>query len=131
MTEDRITLKMSVEDVLIAMSGGNPGALTVCMDLMKSTPQVDPGNMLGGLGAIMSLDTLRIYEERIWMLYKDVCGEDIGKVIALLRAWQLGIAPVSKESLAHAIDNYGAGIVVDLVVAAVKARLPEFSPQVA
>jgi len=92
-------------DVVTKMSEGNPGALRVIMELYKETPTIDPQNLLGGLGPILDLDTLGIYGPRIWMLYKDVCGEDVAKTNWMLRAWQLGV--ISEDELNKRIDNYG------------------------
>jgi hypothetical protein len=76
------------------------------------------------------LDTLGIYEHRIWGLYKDVCDCHLGKMIAVLRANQLGqLAGVNAHALNHAIDNYGDGIDLNAVVEAVKSRLPNFNPE--
>jgi len=120
----KIELTDSIEDVVIKMSDGNPGAATVCIQLLTEGAATDPYNWLGGLGVIMSLDTLGLYGPKIWMLFKDVCGEDIVKTIAMLRAWQLGF--VSKEKLLHAINSYGDGVDVDGLLEQVKERLPEF-----
>jgi len=126
MPNARIRLEMSIPDVLYALSEGNPGALTVCLGMLKDGEAIDPDAALGSLSPVLMLDTLGIYGPRIWMLYKNVCGQDIGKTIALLRAWQLGLAGVSRQGLDHAIDNYGAGIEVDAVVEQVKTQLPNF-----
>jgi len=120
----RITLEMTAKDVLIAMGGGNPGALAVCMDIMKEEAEIDPQG-LGGLGAILTMDTLGVYEHRIWMLYKDVCGENLEKMFGVLRASQLGF--VSAVILNKAIDNRGEGIDVDDLFSKVKERLSEFA----
>jgi hypothetical protein len=92
-------------DVMLKMSEGNPGAVTVLIELYDKTPEIDPMSALDGLGAIMWLDTFGIYGSRIWMLYKDVCGQDIAKTNWMLRACQLGI--ISETELNHRIDNYG------------------------
>lgn len=128
MANERIRLEMSVLDVPKAMGGGNPGALTVCMQLLRNGERVDPDAFGGGLSSILMLDTLKIYESRIWMLYKDVCGQHLGKMIAVLRAHQLGkLAGVDTKTLNHAIDHYGDGIDLDAVVKAVQSRLPNFN----
>lgn len=92
-------------DVFVNMSDGNPGAVTVLMELYDKTPEIDPLSALGGLGAIMWLDTFGIYGPRIWMLYKDVCGQDIAKTNWMIRACQLGV--ISEQEFNHRIDNYG------------------------
>jgi len=125
----RITsLNMTGTDILIAMADGNPGAITACMTLMEDAERVDPDSVLGAMSPIFALDTLGIYGSRIWMLYKDVCKQDTARVLALLRAHQLGqIAGVTSRALNHAIDNRGDGIDVDAALAAVKQRLPAFN----
>jgi len=121
---ERIELTDSITDVISKMSDGNPGAITVCIRLLNETEKVDPDSALRGLGAILSLDTFNIHGSRIWMLFKDVCKEDIVKTIAILRACQLGFLKVAL--LNHAIDNYGNGIDIESLHKQVKARLPNF-----
>ena len=106
------------------MSGGNPGAATVCMKLLEDGGRIDPDAALEGYAKIFELDTLGIYASRIWMLYKDVCSEDVVKMCAVLRAYQLGL--ITEYNVDHAIDNRGAGIDVDALLAQVKGRLPAF-----
>lgn len=120
----RITLEMTAKDVIVAMGGGVPGALTVCMSIMEEGSKIDPQNLMGGLGALLNMDTLGVYEHRIWMFYKDVCGENLEKMLGMLRANQLGF--VSAEILNNAIDNRGQGIDVNDLFDKVKERLPEF-----
>jgi hypothetical protein len=130
MANERINLSMSLKDVVLAMGGGNPGALTACMQLVRYGEVVDPDAFGGGLSSLLLLDTLGIYEERIYMLWNDVCNRDIGKMVAVLRANQLGqLAGVDKKAITHAIDNRGDGIDIDAVVEAVKNRLPRFAPE--
>ena len=125
MSEVRINLTMSVQDSLIVMCGGNPGALTVCVGLIKEAGNIDPDSALGGLGKILSLDSLHIYEERIWMLFKDVCKQDLRVMVGVMRAWQLGFT--TREALNHAIDNYGEGLDLPGLMTQVEEALPSFA----
>ena len=125
--ETRGELTDTVPDVVLKMTGGNPGALRVCMEVMQEGEKIDPDSALGGLGTLLTLDTCKIYEHRIWMLYKDVCSEDLVKMFAVMRSWQLGF--LSQDKLDHAIDNYGDGIDVDELEQQVRARLPAFGKQ--
>ena len=109
---------------LMKLTEGNPGALRVCMEMMELSPKVDPSSFLGPIAPLLSLDTMGIYESRIWMLYKDVCKQDTLAALACLRWVQLGLG--SSGALNHAIDNYGDGIEVSKVVADVMMRLPDF-----
>lgn len=126
----RIKLDMTGIDMMVAMSGGNPGALNVCMELLEKTPVIDPQSALMGFGPIFGMDTLGIYEERIWMLYQDVCSENVSATIAVLRGYQMGqLGGATERAINHAIDNYGDGLNVPLVLAEVMEALPEFTPE--
>ena len=120
----RIEMSDSLQSTMFKMSDGNPGALSVCMDIMEHGGRIDPDNALGAIGTILSLDTVNVYGPRIWMLYKDVCGENLSKMIGLIRANQLLI--VDRSTLDHAIDNRGDGIDVDDLGRQVKRRLSGF-----
>jgi hypothetical protein len=112
------------KDCIIKMSEGAIGAMNVCMQLLDKGGTIDPDAWAGGFGNLLFLDALNIYGTRIWMLFKDVCGQDLVKTVAMLRAYQCGY--VTRGQLDHAIDNHGEGIVVDALLAQVKERLPNF-----
>ena len=124
MSDERIKLHMTMPDMFYAMSEGNPGALMVCMQMFKDGEAIDPHSFAGGLSPILSMDTHRIYGADIWMLYKDVCGEDLTKTLAVLRAVQLGI--ISEGDLRGAIANRDHALDPDQLLAAVQERLPRF-----
>ena len=121
---NKIGLTDTAEDMMVKMSEGNPGALSVCMQLLTETANIDPDAALGGLSSILMLDTLGIYGPEIWMLYKDVCGEDIADTITVLRGYQLGF--ITHHQLNHAIQNGGDGLDVNDVLKQVKDKLPLF-----
>jgi hypothetical protein len=120
----RIKLEMTMMDTLIAMGEGNPGGLTVLMELLDKGDKIDPDSALGGFANVLDLDTLGIYGSRIWMLYKDVCGQDLVKTIGVLRAWQLGFVDVG--TLNYGIDHFGAGLDLDGLLTLVREQLPKF-----
>lgn len=125
----RIGFVAAEREILCAMSGGYPGALKICMELLENGGKVDPDNVLGGgVAALHTLDAVGIYEDRICALY-ECCGNHLGKMIAVLRAYQLGrLAGVNAEILHYAISNNKKLPNLDLVVQAVKSRLPNFNP---
>ncbi len=125
-SKERIKLEDSMEDAIWKMSKGNPGAMTVCLNLLKEGASIDPENAFAGLGLIMFMDSFGIHEHRIWMLYKDVCGECLPTTVAMLRACQLGI--IQEGILHRAIDNYGEGLDIPQVIEQVKKKLPKFNP---
>jgi len=95
----------------------------VCMQIMGKGAKIDP-DAASPLLTLLSFDTLGIYGSRIWMLYKDVCKQDLTATLGMLRGWQLGF--ITKQQLIHAIDNYGDGLDVEAVLAQVRERLPDF-----
>lgn len=68
----KISLDMSVLDIVTEMSEGNPGALTVMMDLISKNPD-------SGVFTLLHLDDMNIRGSQIWVGYKDYAGEDIAK----------------------------------------------------
>jgi hypothetical protein len=120
----RIKLEDTVMSACIKMSDGNPGAISVMASMVRDGEKIDPDSFMGGFCNVLELDTLGIYGPRIWMLYKDVCGQDLRVTCAILRANQLGF--LSENKLQHAIDNYGEGIDVPALVSQVEERLPKF-----
>lgn len=121
--------KIQLEDNLLSMaskmSEGNPGALFVIMEIITHGSEIDPDcGPLGPIAPVLDLDMLEIYGPRIWMLYKDVCGENLRTMCAVLRAWQLGFT--TERAIKSAVDNYGEGIDVSALVAQVEDRLPNF-----
>lgn len=117
--------EMSLQDMIVEMSGGNPGAFTAIMHLVRTAESVDPDSALGPFSPILSLDTNEIYDGKIWGLYKDVCGEDPVKTHACLRAVQLGI--ISKHDLHKAIINREQQLNAGELVSIVQERLPNFA----
>jgi hypothetical protein len=130
--------KIKLEDDFITMftkmSEGNIGGLTVLMSLFKETPTIDPQSGLGGLGPILMMDDMGIYGSHIWILFKDICGENIHSMIALLRAHQLGF--VSEAQLKSAINTCEMGrrgnreplFDIPAIVAKVQEELVDFKP---
>lgn len=124
---ERIKLEMTIQEIFLALAEGNPGAISVCAQLIKDD-YTDPNNAFGGFGALLSLDARGIYGPRIWMFYKDFCKQSIPHMLACLRAYQLGqLAGVTEAALNHAIDNYGDGLDLDTIMMAVRRMLPRFN----
>lgn len=107
----------------MALSGGNPGALSVLMQSIDRHDAIDPDDWAGHVGLMIHLDSMGVYEERIWMFYKDLCSQNLSKMAAVARAWQLGI--ISLETLYGGIDKPWSfdWSILDNVM----ERLPNFS----
>lgn len=64
----------TVMDMLMVMSEGNPGAITVLSEMLKSDEAL-------GFFLILGLDDMNIRGTQVWIGYKDYCGQDINKFI--------------------------------------------------
>jgi len=71
---EKIGLMTTQKETMVMMSEGNPGALTVIMQIMKADP-------LEGFMTLLNLDDMNIRGPQIWLGYKRHCGEDIKKFI--------------------------------------------------
>lgn len=110
----RLTLDMSINDIIRAMDEGNPGAMNVCAQMIADGPD--------GFLTITRMDSAHIYGSGIWLLYKDVCSGNMEKMKLILLAEQWGI--ISNDTLRHAMDNRGQGIDWDAVTKAVEKGMP-------
>ena len=128
MHKERITIDMTIMDGIVAMVEGNPGAINACINLMETAEKIDPDAALGQIYPLFSLDSLGIYGSRIYMLWSDVCDRQPQKVLAILRAYQLGqLCGTTEAAIHYAIDNRGAGLDLDAIMTAVQTKLPKFN----
>lgn len=124
----KITLADNVMSAVIKMCEGNPGATTALMEIIKCSKQVDPDDFMGGLGKILALDTLEIYGTNIYVLWNDICDRNTSKMIAVLRANQLGfISDQILKDACHRQDRSGRKTIpVEELYSKVVERLPRF-----
>lgn len=72
---------MNMMDMMMVLSEGNPGALTILTKMMN-----DPRSIMD----ILLLDSLDIRGSKIWMLYSDSCDKNVGKFNRTLMALRSG-----------------------------------------
>jgi len=72
------------------MAEGNPGAISALMETIKEHDSIDHQAFMGGIGAILILDTWEIYGSDIYILFNDKCQRDVRKMLMIMRATQLG-----------------------------------------
>lgn len=125
----RIQLTDNVITMITKMSEGNPGSMNVLMEMLKpESKEIDPDNFMGGIGKVLSLDTLEIYGTDIYILHNDICDGNMVKTFAVLRAHQLGFlnGPLLKDAC-HRQDRSGKQMIdVDGLYNKVKEALPNF-----
>ena len=125
MVKLRLDLADNGSAIIMKMADGNPGAIGVMMDILKHAEEIDPDNILGCTGTLFSLDSYGIYGSDIWMLYKDICEQDLYSMLALLRAVQLGFCHVDELIAAIRNGEMQQGRLVELIFK-VQERLPNF-----
>ena len=108
----RLTITDTIKDVVVKMSDGNPGAITVMMSILKDGRDIDPYTEPGM--HLLNLDDLELYGSRIWLLYKDLCGQSLAATMGMLRAKQLG--HISREKLIGFIDAAEEGTLHEMTL---------------
>lgn len=126
----RIELADTPMSAMAKMAEGNPGAARAMTELYLRSPDVDPDCAWGGIGPLLSLDTMGLYGPRIWLLFNDVCTQDPVKVLTLLRAVQLGIITASNVLAAASERPSVATFDFKGLLAAVQKQLPKFASAV-
>lgn len=68
----KLNKNLNVDDLIFALSEGNPGALTFIMEMMNTNTKAVPN--------IIFFDTMEIYGAKLYMFWNDCCGRDQEKV---------------------------------------------------
>ena len=80
----------TLKDIYIKMSEGIVGALSVLLQIVKEGED--------GLLYVLALDSLGIRGSRLWVLYKNCCGQD-------LDLFKIVILNTNQESLDEMIES--------------------------
>lgn len=80
-----------LEQIMLRIAGGegrhNPGAVDVILQIMNDLDDVDKARQV-----FKALDRYEIYGSDLWIAYKDICGENIAKLMAKLESPSLSDA---------------------------------------
>jgi len=79
MKRDKISGSDDLQTIIVKMSEGNPGAMSVLMQMNQKKGPMAFMEML-------SLDDMNIRGPQIWLGYKDHCGEDIDKFFECIKS---------------------------------------------
>jgi hypothetical protein len=124
-SKNRLSLTDDPKSGIMKMCDGNPGGLNVLISLMTETGKIDPDSALGGWGCLFDLDEMGIYGSHIWILYKDVCGENLTNLVGLLRAYQLGF--IEERLIVDASYERNRSLPIDDLLKKVREQLPAFA----
>ena len=108
MANEKLTIDMTVYDMIYTMSEGNPGAMEVLMEMMSDTRLFMD---------ILLCDSLNIRGSKLYMLYNDCCGKNKDKFARTLKMLRSGIFSSeqiqSNFELVYALPFIDDNIVVD------------------
>jgi hypothetical protein len=90
----RIDSNMTTMDILMLISEGNPGAISVMMQIL----QKDKEDFGLGFINLLDLDDMNIRGEQIWVGYKDHCGENIDTFIDAIKNRDKGMIDTINKS---------------------------------
>lgn len=126
----RIDPHMSLKDIIVKMSDGNPGTLMALSSLAEVSASIDPDSAWAEFSACVNLDSIGIYGKDIWVLYKDICKGNPALVHACLRACQLGLFPeATLKDACSRQDRSGVALVpVKELYDLVRLKLANFDP---
>ena len=98
----KITFDMSLMDIMVTLSEGNPGAVTVLTEIVKVNPTF-------GIMELLHFDDMNMRGSQIWVAYKDYCGCDIEKLREAIKARDTEmIEVVNRECFPIVAQAYGA-----------------------
>ena len=96
----KINITGTVQEALVVMSRGNPGALTCMLQILQKKDWyggVEPFMM------ILLLDTMELYGADIYMLWSDCCAKDLNQMELVMRNFQMGL--LSLETIRENLDQ--------------------------
>jgi len=88
--ETRIKMGDTLTQTVMKMTDGNPGAAQAMIMMLNCNAKIDPESALGQFSGMVSLDSFGIFGTDIYVLWSDICGKDMPKMLAVLRSVQLG-----------------------------------------
>lgn len=120
-------------DMLSKFSEGNPGAAKILVQLIKRCHEVNTNknDIPMFIKILLTLDLLEIKGEKIWILFKHVCHQNIDAVIAVLFATTFEAKILPPDILLKAINDggYNSTLEVESIVKQVEEKFSLFTPK--
>lgn len=99
----KLELKDNLNDIIIKLSEGNPGAITVLFEIMKCKDN-DP---IEYLGIFLTIDTMELYGSHLYMLWNDCCDRNIKQTLDVIEAYRK--RKITNNDINERIKNVGYG----------------------
>ena len=87
----------TVQDSLVKLSEGNPGALTVLLTILQTRPQ--------DAFVLLHLDQMEMRGPSIWIGFKDHCKEDLETFCKLVQSRDDALIATVNANGGHAVKN--------------------------
>lgn len=98
----KINLKDTVQDVIVKLSEGNPGALTTLTELANSYK-----NFLDVVPDYLTIDMMGLYGSKLYMLWNDCCNRNIEKFKQIIKLYREG--KITSIDIDDRVKNVGYG----------------------
>lgn len=99
----KIKMNDSVQDIVLKMSEGNPGALTTCLEIIKAKNN----DIVQSIPIFLTLDNMELYGSYLYMLWNDCCSRNIDDVLRVICCFAEG--KITKNDIEERIKNVGFG----------------------
>lgn len=96
----RISLLDTMEETMMKFSNGNLGAMRALVELLNHNPE----KMFQKL---LTLDRMKLYEDKLYMLWNDSCDRDIQKVEEIIKQYRKG--KIKQSDIEERIMTMGYG----------------------
>ena len=93
----------NIQDIIIQLSEGNPGALTTCFEILRETGS----NIFEAIPLFLTLDSMELYGSHLYMLWNDCCDRNIKAVIDVINGFITG--KITKDDINERIKKAGYG----------------------
>jgi hypothetical protein len=95
----KLRLDMTTMELVTTMAEGNPGAISVMVQIIQN----ESGN---GLLDLLNFDDMNMRGPQIWVAYKDVCGQNIDLLLEKLKSRDTEMVSKVNDVMGASIGAY-------------------------
>ncbi len=99
----KIKLNDDINDIIVKLSDGNPGAMSMLFGIIKHKED----DFVDLLSIFLTIDKMGLYGSHLYMLWNDCCNRDTEKTIQVIYAYQKGL--IKESDIIERIKNVGYG----------------------
>lgn len=107
MLDTKLGLTDSLQDIIIKLSEGNPGAMSFIFEIIK----YQENNPIKLVEEFLTIDSMHLYGSHLYMLWNDCCNRDVEKSLKIIKGYRLG--NIKDSDIKERIINVSYGISFD------------------